>query len=308
MGETNRFLKWGVFVPALLCTMLWGSAIPAVKTGYTLFAIGADDVFAKLFFAGCRFTLAGFAVLLVSLARGGSFLPARSQWRGILALSGAQTVLQYIFFYLGLGNTSGVRGSVLSATSTFFAVILAHFAFADDRLTLRKGLGCLVGFGGVVAILAGGGLTAGGIHLTGEGFMLFSALGQGMGALISRKITPGRDPMQITGWQLMLGGGVLLALGLLGGGAGRVTVSAAGLALLGYLAALSAVAFTVWTMLLKYYAVGRVTIYMFLIPVFGSLLSGLVLGESVLTMRNLLALVLVSGGITLVNSAPSPRK
>lgn len=301
MTKTN-FARGGVFLPALLCTALWGSAIPAVKTGYELFAIAGDDIPAKLFFAGMRFTMAGLLVLAVVLMRRETpLLPKKDAWPGILALSGAQTVMQYIFFYLGLGNTTGVRGSVLSATSTFFAVLIAHFAFKDDRMNLRKGAGCLLGFAGVLVILSGAGLGAQGVKLTGEGFMILSALGQGLGAGISRKITPGRDPMVITGWQLTLGGLVLLMLGIAGGGAARVTVTSAGLLLLGYMALLSAVAFTVWTVLLKHYPVGRVTVYMFLIPVFGSLLSAVILQESVFTVRNLCALALVCAGITTVN-------
>lgn len=300
--KQKSFVRGGVFLPALLCTALWGSAIPAVKTGYALFAIAGDDIPAKLFFAGMRFTLAGLLVLAVVLARREApLLPQKDVWPGILALSGAQTIMQYIFFYLGLGNTTGVRGSVLSATSTFFAVFVAHFAFRDDRMNVRKGAGCLLGFAGVLVILSGSGLGGQGVKFTGEGFMLLSALGQGLGAGISRKITPGRDPMVITGWQLTFGGLVLLALGLLGGGAGRITVAAEGLLLLGYLALLSATAFTVWTMLLKYHPVGKVTVYMFLIPVFGSLLSAIILQENVFTIRNLCALILVCAGIMTVN-------
>lgn len=291
-----------VFLPALLCTALWGSAIPAVKTGYEWFAIAADDIPAKLFFAGCRFTLAGILVLLFVLSRRKvSICPKKDAWPGILLLSSAQTIMQYIFFYWGLGSTTGVRGSVLSATSTFFAVLVAHFAFADDRLTIRKGVGCVIGFAGVVVILSSAGLGGQGVHLTGEGFMLFSAVGQGLGAAISRKITPGRDPMVITGWQLAFGGMVLLVLGAVLGGAGGVTFTAKGGVLLLYLAFLSAVAFTVWTILLRDNPVGRVTIYMFLIPVFGSLLSALFLQENVFTLRNLCALLLVCAGIAAVN-------
>lgn len=278
--KEKGWIRRGVFLPALLCTALWGSAVPGVKSGYALFAIAGDDVPAKLFFAGLRFTIAGLLVLaLVLLRRETPLLPKRDAWPGILALSGAQTILQYIFFYLGLGNTTGVRGSVLSATSTFFAVFAAHIAFRDDRMNLRKAMGCALGFAGVLVILSGAGLGGQGVKFTGEGFMLISALGQGLGAGISRKITLGRDPMVITGWQLTFGG----------------------LVLLGYLALLSATAFTVWTMLLKYHPVGKVTVYMFLIPVFGSLLSAIVLHESVFTIRNLCALLLVCAGIVMVN-------
>lgn len=117
-------MKKSVFLPAVLCTALWGSAIPVVKRGYEIFCIAGDDTAARLFFAGMRFTIAGLLVLLIVLIRREtSFFPKRDALPGILSLCAVQTVMQYVFYYLGLGNTTGVRGSVLSATSTFFAVI-----------------------------------------------------------------------------------------------------------------------------------------------------------------------------------------
>lgn len=292
--------KMGIFFPAVLCTALWGSAIPVVMTGYELFQIAANDIPAKLVFAGWRFTFAGLIVMALFAVRSRSkLMPARGDWSGILLLSAAQTVLQYMLLYPGLGNTTGVRGSVLSATSTFFAVFIAHFAFADDRLTFRKTMGCIVGFAGVIVILSGAGLGGQGITLTGEGFVLCSALGQGLGACISRKITPGRDPLMITAWQLTLGGLVLLAVGLVSGG--HIVWSGGGVLVLMYLSVLSSVSFALWTVLLRDHPVGKVTIYMFLIPVFGSLLSAVLLGENVFTLRNLCALLLVCIGITTVN-------
>lgn len=298
----------GVCLPATLCTALWGSAIPAIKSGYTLFAIENSDIAAKFVFAGIRFVGAGLVVLLVMALRGRRpLVPERGQWPGILLLGALQTILQYSLFYIGVGGTTGVKGSVLSATSTFFSVVLAHFFMQDDRLTVRRAGGCLLGFAGVIVLMGGPAALSGGFTLTGEGFMLASAFGQGAGALVSRRITPGHDPMQITGWQLCFGGGVLLVIGLVGGGA-HLHFSPAGVALMAYLILLSAVAFTVWTHLLARYPVTRVTIYMFLVPVFGSLLSALVLQEQVFTLPNLGALVLVSGGIAMVNLAGGKTK
>ncbi len=57
---------------ASFCALLWGSAYPAIKLGYELFAVGADDTPAKMAFAGLRFALAGLLVFLVpGLPRGG---------------------------------------------------------------------------------------------------------------------------------------------------------------------------------------------------------------------------------------------
>ena len=76
----------GLTLPALICTLLWGSAFPAVKSGYALFGIG-DEVACKLFFAGWRFMLAGIAVLVISVITSRKLIvPTRKQWSGILLL------------------------------------------------------------------------------------------------------------------------------------------------------------------------------------------------------------------------------
>ena len=54
MGEQKRSLLRQLYLPAVLCTALWGSAAPCVKRGYELFAVSADAPFSQLVFAGWR--------------------------------------------------------------------------------------------------------------------------------------------------------------------------------------------------------------------------------------------------------------
>ncbi|MDO5548545.1 MAG: DMT family transporter [Eubacteriales bacterium] len=299
--------KGSILLPALLCTLLWGSAFPSVKSGYALFGIG-DDPFSKLFFAGWRFMLAGVLVLIVYIVLYRKpFLPNRHMWRGILVLGLVQTTLQYVFFYIGLSHTTGVKGSVLTATTTFLSVLISHFLFPNDRLNRYKVVGCVLGFEGVILISMGSGdLFTGGIVWNGEGFMILSAAAAAIGAVISKLVARGAEPMVITGWQLFFGGAVLLVAGTAGGGHFTST-SPQAFALLGYMIFLSATAFTVWTILLKKHPVGKVTVYNFLVPVFGSLMSGLVLGEDVFTGRNIVSLLFVCAGIILVNLRTDSR-
>lgn len=291
----------GIFIPALLCTLLWGSAFPSVKMGYEWFGIG-DNVYSKLFFAGWRFMLAGVAVLAVTTVTNKKLLlPNRSKWKGILLLGFVQTTMQYVFFYIGLSHTTGVKGSVITAMSTFLAVGISHFLFVEDRLTPAKAFGCLIGFAGVVMIsMSSPDALSGGFSLTGEGFMLLSTVASGGGAVISKFVAKGQSPMMVTGWQLFFGGAVLLLTGVFGGGH-FTTISFKGLALLSYMIFLSAAAFSIWTWLLKKFPVGKVTVYNFLVPVFGSLMSGMILHETVFTVRNIISLILVCVGIVLVN-------
>ena len=75
-------------------------------------------------------------------------------------------------------------------------------------------------------------------------------------------------------------------------------------ALLTYMVLLSAVAFALWSLLLKHNPVGLVSVFNFLIPVFGVVLSAIFLGESMFEWKNLVALILVCGGIWMVSTAP----
>lgn len=297
MKEQKSALMRQLYMPAVLCTALWGSAAPCIKKGYELFAIGADAPFSQLLFAGWRFALAGVLVLLVAKIKGHRILPVRSEWKPILWISLFQSMIQYVCYYIGLSATTGTKGSVLSGTQTFFALIFAHLFLSGDKLNRQKALGCVCGFAGVL-VLGMGGLN--GFHLAGDGLVLLSAVSAGAGALVSRIFTPGRDPMLLTGWQLLLGGLLLGCIGAAGGGQlGAVTLT--GVLLLGYMIVLSAAAFTVWTALLGRFPVGKVSLFCFLIPVFGAIFSALVLGENIFTLRNLAALVLVSGGIAIAN-------
>ncbi len=298
--EKQFFTKKGnVLFLAIVCTLLWGSAIPCMKVGYDLFQIGADDLFGKFMFAGYRFSFAGILTLLFGWIYNKKFprLTKKNAFP-ILGLGLQYTGLQYLFFYIGVANTTAVKSSILTAMGTFIAVILAHFFFKNDRITLQKAMGCIVGFAGVVLINLGG-LDAS-FAWNGEGILIIAVFMFAIGQLISKKIAHLSDPVTITGYQLLAGGLMLVILGLCGGGRLNFTgLPSAGL--LFYMSCLSAIAFTIWTFLLKHNPMGTVTIYNFFTPIFGVLLSAVILHESVFNARSMVALVLVCVGICLVN-------
>mgnify|MGYP001489233847 CR=1 FL=1 len=138
---TNRKM---VVLIASICCILWGSAYPGVKSGYALFKIAQNDVFSELSFAGYRFAIAGIMVLIIPLIHGKNIFSLTKKNIGQVVMLGlTMTTFQYIFFYIGLANTTGVKGSIMNATSTFFSVILAHFLYADDKVDAKKAIGCL---------------------------------------------------------------------------------------------------------------------------------------------------------------------
>jgi drug/metabolite transporter (DMT)-like permease len=299
--KNNFFTKpINIFICAIISTFLWGSAFPAIKVGYTLFEIPSEDIATKILFAGIRFTLAGIIVTVFNaIMHKRLVLPKRGEIKGIFLLAMTQTTIQYIFFYISLVHLSGVKSSILNSIGNFFAVILAHFFFATDRLNLTKVIGCVLGFGGVVMCCLGGGVDMS-FTFMGDGFILIAAFCFALSSVITKIIAKDSDSVMITGFNLGIGGLVLVIIGLVFGGRLSIT-SPSALAVLIYLALLSSVAYAVWAQLLKHNPVGKISVYCFLNPVFGVILSGIILGDEFMNLNTLAALVLVSLGVYIVN-------
>ncbi|MBV7274614.1 DMT family transporter [Clostridium sp. PL3] len=290
-----------VIILASFCCILWGSAYPGVKSGYALFKINTDDLFSKLSFAGYRFIIAGLMVLAISMFFSKNiFSLSKKNIKQLVILGVTQTTLQYIFFYIGLSNTTGVKGSIMNSTTTFFSVIIAHFLYANDKITFKKALGCILGFVGVILVNFNSNILDFSFKITGEGFIIIAALAFSASAIYGKKLSGHIDVMLTTGYQLLIGGIILLLLGIINKGyVTNFTVSSTLILL--YLSLLSAIAFTIWTILLKYNKVGEISIFNFIIPVSGAILSSIFLGETILEWKNAVALILVCIGIYIVN-------
>ena len=301
LNQKNNFFTSPIVVvlAALLCCALWGSATPAIKiTSAEL--IPEPGVSSTILFAGTRFTMAGIiTVLIYSIARRKFLYPKLSNMPRVLAVGAFQTVIQYIFFYVGLTLTTGVKGTIASGTSAFFSVIVASLIFRQEKLVPKKIIACLLGFAGIILI------NINGLEFTmnwGDVFVIFSAISLAFSSVLIKKFSKFEDPVVISGYQFIIGGAFLVVLGLLLGGK-MSFASTKGTILLVYLAFLSAIAYALWGILLKYNPVSKVTVFSFTTPIFGTILSLIFLPESanVDPIFLVFTLLLVSGGIFLLN-------
>ena len=293
---------WAVAVCAIFCCLLWGSAFPCVKTGYNLFAIDKSHAPSLMLFAGVRFTLAGVMVIAFGSIQKKKFLTPkpRNMWR-VLVVALFQTCLQYTFFYIGLANVSGVKSSVINGLGVFFTILFACFIFRTEKFNLIKLSGCVLGFGGVVLINLGGDFSFT-FSFFGEGFLILSGLSSACAAGLVKIFSRHEDTTALCGYQFLIGGVVLIIIGLsFGGSINQVSVGA--IAMLIYLAFLSACAFTLQGHLLKYNPVSKVAVYKSSNPLFGAVFSAIILGESdqLLSWFTLIAIALVCLGIFIIN-------
>ena len=282
--KQNTLTKTGIVaLLACVCCILWGSAIPVIKTGYRLMQVDSADTASQIVFAGVRFTLAGILVLVfASIREKKVMIPDKEVLKYAVPVCLAQTVGQYFFFYIGVAHTSGVKGGIITGLGNFIAILMSCLIFRNEQMTGRKIAGCVLGFAGVVVINLMGNSLDMGFKLTGEGFILIAQLSYGMSTVLINLFSRKVSPVVLSGTQFTMGGIVLM---LIGAGMG------------------SAVAYTLWSVLLAWNDVSKVAIFGFVNPLCSVILSALILGEikQAFNIGSLLALILVCAGIYIVN-------
>lgn len=292
--------RLAVPILATISCLLWGSAFPVLKISNKLLGLVNKPVTHQILFAGYRFFLAGLMTLVFARIMGLDLRIHKKDWPMLLKIGFLQTTIQYLCFYFGLFNTTGINGSIIVSTGTFFAIILAHFHYHNDSLTVKKWLGLMIGFSGVLlANLKGD--TSLSFNWLGDGLIMVSSLLGAYTLILAKESSRHMDPVVVSGYQMTLGSIILIFTG--GGLVGFDSIQFSWLSgiLLVYLSFLSAAAFAIWYVLLKHHPVSQVSINKFQIPVWGVLLSALFLPEESLRPVLLLALAAVMIGIFIVH-------
>lgn len=282
-------------VVAIFCCALWGISTPIVKMGYAY--TDPNHVPSLLLWVGIQFAVAGLLTIgIYSITARKIAVPKKKNVKGVVMVSLLQTVVQYTCLYIGLLHTTSVKGAILKSTDVFFVALIASLLFKIEKLTLKKLIACLIGFTGIIVMnLDGLSLN---INPLGDGLVILGILSYSFGVIMVKLFSKDEDPVVLSGYQMTLGGLVMLLIGIAFNG--RIDFSGMLPIMLG-LSTIYAVSYTLWTVLLKNNPASSVTIYSFMIPVFGVIFSALFLTEDggVAPLSLCVALILVCLGIVL---------
>lgn len=288
-----------VTIFALTAAIVWGWAYPLIKLGFDEFAITSDMTSSKMLFAGIRFSLSGLIILAIAKATKRDFaIRNKNDFWFILLFSLLNTTLHYAAFYIGLSNSQGARAAILNSTSTFTVVILACVFFKSDKMTLRKVIGCVIGFIGILTLNVGG-KESGSFTFMGDGMIILNALSSAFAGLLTRGVSKRVDVFVGTGFSLALGGALLLIPGLWAGGS-LPHISLWGVVILFLLICISTIGFTLYNKLLTCNPIGKVAIYNSIIPVVGAVTSCLCLHET-FYWKYAIAGAFATAGIYIIN-------
>ncbi|MDY6791595.1 MAG: DMT family transporter [Thermodesulfobacteriota bacterium] len=280
----------GALFTAFIC-ILFGSNAVAIKM--TLEGIG---VFTS---AGMRFGVASLVISLWALSTRKPFVIRKGQFYPMLII-GMIFFVQLSLFYFGISRTNASRATLFVNLQPFFLLVLAHYFIAEDAISTRKLLGILVGFSGVAFVfLEKKGITAD--FQTGDLIVLCAAFLWACNGIYTKRIIANFEPFHLVLYPMMIATPLFFLAGFLFDGSmiseinPRVTLS-----LLYQAVVTGSFGFIAWITMLKKYGAVALHSFIFIMPVAGVLLGGLVLREPI-TAKIMLALLLIVSGIFIVN-------
>ena len=292
-------VRRNMVLTAIFYTFLWGSAFPLVKMCMTAFGIADGDQIAKCLLAGVRFSLSGVLTLTYCAVTEKSIRLSARDLRFVIPYGILATAMQYAFTYIGLSRIDGSKGAVFDQLCVFVIVLLGGLFFKSDRLTGRKILGCLLGFAGVLIINTDGlGFS---FSLGGEGMMLLSVVSQTAAYFVAKGAAGKLSAAKLVGYGQLLGGLFLCVGTLCLGGGFKVEDGVTAAWTLVCLVLISAVAYVLSLMPLKYFDASEVSSFNLLITVFGVVMSAVVLKENIFRWNIGASLALIILGILCIN-------
>lgn len=311
MNESNfkKILtsKKGILLISTICCFLWGSAFPSLKYSYNVLGISNIHFSYDIQFGSYRFLISAAIVFVFILILRLDLRIKKEHLPKLFVLALLQTTISYVFFFIGVSNTSSVNASILQSTSTFFAVITPHFFYADDKMNLRKSVGLLFGISGVLLMSLSGGSVKANFTFTGEGFLIISSLINALSIIYAKNTSREMNPIVMTFYSLLIGSVLMLLISLPFTGGNVIPVTLSFVPMLVYLGFISSAAITLWYLIVKYNKIAEVSINKFQIPIWGVILSAIFIKGEILNIFTFISLGLVCLGIIVVSSGDTDK-
>ncbi len=275
---------------AFLC-ILFGANPVAIK-----FSLAGLGLYTN---AGLRFIFASIAVLLWARFTGRTLAISRAQLRQLLPL-GAIFAAQLAFFYAGLTKTTASHCALISNVLPFVVMVLAHFFIPGDRISLKKTLGLVLGFAGVLVLLADSIMLSGDV-LIGDMLVLMAVLVWGCNAVYSKRIIKDFQPFQITIYPMLMSLPFFVAgMFLFDDPMVRHVDTPVITSMLYQIFVTASFGMVAWSSLIKKYGATAVHAFVFVMPVSGVFFGIVLLGEP-LTVNLVVSIVLVTAGLIVLN-------
>lgn len=283
-------------ISIFIVTFLWGSMYPVTKLAFSAYQVsGVAD---SMLFAGIRFTVCGFAITLFAFFKDKkTFVPIKDSWLPLLVSGLLCVVIHYGLLYVGMQYTESSKTAILKQMGTLLYVCFSWLFFKDDKFSIKKIIGVVLGFVGVLAInFTGKGIT----FQIGDILIVLASLSLVFSNIVSKKVFAKVEPITATGVSQLAGGIVLLIVGFAMGGNIQFKLDWS-LLIMVYMCIASIIGYCLWYTVVKNSDLSNMFIMKFAEPVFSCIIAGIILHEDVLKLQYLVAFILIATGIVIVN-------
>lgn len=232
-----------------MAAMGWGTAGVATR-------IALDNGVTPYRLAAYRASLAVLLVVLFLVVRRRRLPRGEATWKVGMVMGTSNLAAPFIFISIALQYVGAGFLGLMTALIPLTTAAVAHFTPLDERLTVPKTVGLLIGFAGVSVLFLSGdsGLAEGGDALLGGLLGLFSVLSISMGSLYAKYRSGDYEALDVAGLQHGIGAVIIIVLMLIVEGGPR-TETAVAWGALGYMAAFSSLT----PMLLYYWLLTKVS-------------------------------------------------
>ena len=283
---------WGLL---LLLSVLWGGSFFFIEV-----ALASLSPFSLV---AVRVTLAALVLYLFMKIKQEGVPRNLAAWKSFLVMGCLNNVIPFCLIVWGQTQISGGLASILNATTPFFALVLAHFLTADEKLSVTKVVGLLIGFVGVIVIFGSDLLSEVGSQTFAQFAILAAAFSYGLAGIFGRRFKAmGISPMATATGQLTSSAVIMLPLAFLleeplslMSAEANVIASVIGLAVLS-----TSLAYVLYFRILATAGATNLLLVTFLIPVSAILLGGLVLQEQ-LGSHQLLGMCIIFLGLIVID-------
>ena len=281
-----------VIALVLLLALLWGGNSVSIK-------IGLEGV-PPFALATMRFLLGFAAITLWSLHQRVRLRMNPGELLPLIFVSVIFT-LQITTLNLGTQITEASRSTVFISTYPFFTALFAHFWVPGDRLSVRKTVGISLALGGILLTFGENLKLDTREYLHGDLIVLLSGCLLGLRTVVTKRIIQSIHPYRLLFWLMIFSIPcfIIASLFLERGVSFHFSVSGV-TAILYQGIVIAGFCFVTWTAILEKYSPSRLVVLFFMTPLFGVLLSYLLLGEEI-GLVLIVGAGLVAYGIYLVN-------
>ena len=277
------------------------AAVAALFYAACYAAIKAGLAYAPPFrFAALRSLIGGLILLGLLGGYRRSLLPARRLWAPIALLAIVGPVLGFSAMFNSPLHTGVGLASVVGNTGPLLVIVMAAL-FLGEPVTLGKLTALIFGILGVTLIARPTVGSSASWHATAIVLPLLAASSGAAESVIVKQVQPGRDVLAVAAWQFALASVVLFLLSAWLEPQSRITWSATfGLLLVLLAGGSTAAASSLWYWLIQKEDVSRVSLVLFLVPVAGLVLGGIVFAEQISARQGLGIAFVVAGVATLL--------